>query len=195
MYNFEKLLYPEEKILYKGKPVPGKGHKNLGILTLCTIVFGLIIAMLVYQLKVFWFDPTGILMLLVLLIFECFFIYGLIYNLFIKKRAVADDEYCLTNQRAFKYEYKTGKLVFGYLANYRSIRIANEKDNYGDVIMEIIYKNGNASSLGKEDFKELKNLMLHPNEENMPHITFESVEDPKKILNLILEARTELLKK
>lgn len=192
MYNFEKLLYPGEKILYKGKPVPGKGHKGIGALTISIIAFAFFIFLLIAQLKEHWYDLNSIIILLVLLFFEGIFIYGLIYNLFIKKRIVADDEYCITNQRAFKYESKTGNLVFGYLKNYRSVRAMNVKDNYGDVRMEILYKDG--KTLEKEDLKVLKNLMLHPNEEDMPYILFESIENPEAIVKLIFEARSELRK-
>ena len=30
MYNFEKELIRDEKIIYQGSPVPGKGAKNIG---------------------------------------------------------------------------------------------------------------------------------------------------------------------
>ena len=30
MYNFEEHLGKEEKIIYQGKAVPGKGSKNIG---------------------------------------------------------------------------------------------------------------------------------------------------------------------
>lgn len=194
MYNFEKLLYPDEKILYQGKPTPGKGHKNIIGLLIGEALMIAVEIVLISQLKQF-FDPENLLLAVLFFIMILIFAYGLLYNLIIKKIVVKDDEYCLTNQRAFKYESKTGNLIFGYLANYRSIRALNVKDNFGDVRMEMIYKDGNNTNLAKNDLVELKNLMLHPNEENMPYMLFESIENPEKIVSLIIEARKELQKK
>lgn len=195
MYNFEKLLFPDEKILYQGRPIPGKGHKNIRVTIFMLIFLALIQIIMFYTFKTEGISLDAIVIFLVLFIFEGLLLYSFIYNVFIKKHAVSDDEYCLTNQRAFKYESKTGNLIFGYLANYRSIRTLNVKDNFGDVRMEMIYKNVNNTNLAKNDLVELKNLMLHPNEENMPYMLFESIENPERIVSLIIEARKELQKK
>lgn len=194
MYNFEKLLYPNEKILYQGRSFPGKGKKNIIGLLIGEALMIFTEVILIYQLTQF-LDPKSLLLAFVFFIMILIFGYGILYELFIKKIVIADDEYCLTNQRAFKYESKTGNLVYGYLNNYRSIRAINVKDNFGDVRMEMIYKNGNDTNFTKEDIVEIKNLMLHPNEENMPYMLFESVENPEEIVKLVIEARKELQKK
>lgn len=42
MYDFSRHLQPDEKILYQGRPVPGKGGKPIGWL-LFVIIFLLVI--------------------------------------------------------------------------------------------------------------------------------------------------------
>ena len=196
MYNFSSHLLANEKILYQGQPVPGKGSKSLGGI-LFLICFALFI-----QVALIWsvvtktgdgangVNLTFIIIFLTATEFLGFGIYGLLYNLVLKKKQVADDFYCLTNIRAMKYEAKKNKLVFGYLAYYDDIHCNNVKDNFGDVYMGVV-----ADEKSQNDISSLsviKDLMMNPNPENMPLINFESIEDPYKVMNLVKEAKRDL---
>lgn len=132
-----------------------------------------------------------VIIFLVTLIIEILVIKSLVYKLFIKKRSVSDDYYCLTNRRAFKYESKKDKLVYGYLANYDDIHSDSRKEGYGDVYMGIIYKKTGDSKL---DLSNMKKLLMNPDPENMPCILFESIKSPIKVAKLAREARDELKK-
>ncbi len=196
MYNFESVLLPNEVILYQGRSVPGKGSKvNGGSIFL--ICFALIL-----QTLMIWsvatdsgdgFNFNFIFIFLILTFFGGLGAYDLIYNLIFKKICVADDYYCLTNKRAMKYESKKNKLVFGYLINYVDIKYVNVKDNYGDVYMGVVLDEKNYTD-GVDALGDIKDILLNPNPENMPIIKFESIEDPKKIANLVRDTRLEILK-
>lgn len=112
MYNFENNLLVDEKILYQGKPTPGKGGKSVGGL-LFLICFALgIQALMILSVVTKTGDGAGginlgfIIIFLAATLFLGLGVYGLFYNLFLKKKQVADDFYCLTNKRAMKYEAK-----------------------------------------------------------------------------------------
>lgn len=188
MYNFEQHLEEGENILYIGTPVPGKGSKNLGglLFALC-FVLG-IMALLVWSVVTgigdgaYGIGLNFIIIFAVLLLFIGLVGWGIIYNLLIKKSAVKDDVYCLTNKRAFKYEMRKNKLVYGYLCNYKEVRIDGLKDNYGDVYMGIVYS---ATGDSKQDLSNIKSLMFNPNPKDMPCLTFESIENPNQVVSLI----------
>ena len=190
MYNFEKHLEKDEKILYRGRPIPGKGDKSIGG---CIFI---ILFMALMQGLMIWSVVTGtgdgadginlsfIVIFGVTLLFDGIAFYNIFYLLFFKKKAVSDDYYCLTNKRAFKYESKKDKLVYGYLVNYEDMRCQNTKDGVGDVYMGIIMKE---SSSSEEDLIRVKDIMFNPNPENMPTMLFECVEKPRNVLKIAKE--------
>jgi len=200
MYNFSSHLLADEKILYQGQPVPGKGGKGVG-----GLVF-LICFALAIQIAMIWSVVTGtgdganginlsfIIIFLVATLFLGLGVYGLFYNLVLKKKQVADDFYCLTNMRAMKYEAKKNKLVFGYLAYYDDIHCSNVKDNFGDVYMGIVMDEESTDD-ASQTLSTLKDLMMNPNPENMPFLNFESIEHPYKVMNLAKEAKQNILQK
>lgn len=193
MYNFESKLFNGEKILYTGQPVPGKGHKNFLLLLSALIILICVFILLIVQMFEQGISLNSLVIILVILLFIGLLGYSLIYNLFIKSKAVADDYYCITNQRVLKYESKTDTLRYGYLGNYEEIIATNIKDNYGDVKMEMIYNQGD-SNLTQEQLVELKDLLLHPNPENMPSMLFESIENPIQVANIVKKAKEDLQK-
>lgn len=193
MYNFKKHLDDKESILYQGQAMPDKGDKNIkGFL----LIIGL---MLLIQVIIAWSAVTSDMniakiivaiclnpFIWVTLLFDGLAIYGLVYNTFLKKKILEDVFYCITNKRALKYETKNDKLFFGYLEYYGEMRIDNLKDNFGNLYMGIIADNNT-------NLKTLKDLMFNPNPENMPSITFESIENPDEVLQLAQKARQEIL--
>lgn len=196
MYNFKEHLQEDEKILYEGRPVPGAGSKSIGGL-IFVICFALgIQALMIWSVVTKTGDGAEgvnlgfIIMFLVATLFLGIGVYGLVYNLFLKKRQVADDFYCLTNIRAMKYEAKKDKLVFGYLEYYDDIYCSNVKNKYGDLYMGIVMDDSNSTSA-----HTLVNLMTNPNPENMPFISFESIENPHKVMKLAKSARADMLQK
>lgn len=188
MHNFEQYLEDGENILYIGTPVPGKGSKNLGGLLFALFFVLGIMALPIWSVVAGIGDGKGginfnfIIIVAVLLIFIGFIGWAIIYNLFIKKNAVKDDVYCLTNKRAFKYEIRKNKLVYGYLCNYKEVRIDSLKDNYGDVYMGIICGSTGDS---RQDLSNVTELMFNPNPKDMPWLKFESIENPDQVASLI----------
>lgn len=181
MYNFSNHLLEGEKILYQGQPVPGKGSKSVGG-SLLLICMGLIVGI---------GSLVSIVFFLVAALFLGLGVYVLVYNLILKQKRIADDFYCLTNMRVMKYESKKNKLVFGYLAYYDEIRCNNVKDNFGDLYMGMVI---NESSFLKT-IEYTKKSLTDPDPENMPSITFESIESPYKVEKLVCTAKEELLRK
>lgn len=197
MYNFKQHLEDDEKILYEGQATPGKGEKSVGglifvigfMLCLQIAMIGAVVSKTGDGAK--GIDSDFIFLFLITLAFEGIAVYALIYNFFIKKKAVADDYYCLTNKRAFKYETKKDKLVFGYLVNYEEIEVLNEKENYGDLRMMMVVQENECKQM---DINDIKELIFNPNPEDMPCITFEAIENPYIVLALAQKAREEILK-
>lgn len=195
MYDFNSNLIEDEKIIYEGRPVPGTGSKNIGgplfIIGFITLMQFLLIWSVVTKTGdgAYGITPGFVIIFLVTLLFDAIAIYNLIYTLFIKKKAVADDYYCLTNKRALKYESKKDKLVFGYLINYEDIHYDSRKNGYGDLYMGIIYKETNDSI---QDLNNIKDLLFNKDPKNMPWIIFESIEHPAQVGKLAKNARNEL---
>ena len=187
MYNFSKELESDERIIWQGKPVPGLGGKNTaGIIIL--IIFGLIFtgiplaAIIIDNLN---FSPIIVMLVGLFLLFLG--IKELIYQIFLKKGAISDDYYCITNKRVFKYETKKDKLVYGYIINYEDIEVNNVENNYGDLIVSI--------KVEKTDYsKNIKNIFKYPSPTNMPLIMMESIQDPNILAKTIKDAREQLLK-
>lgn len=202
-FDFNSCLLKDEKILYQGRPTPDKGSKQAGG-TLFLICFSLVLlGLLIWSLVTKTGDGSGgisityIVFFVLSLFFLAIGIYSLVYNLFLKKRMLSDDFYCLTNMRALKYESRKKKLVFGYLAYYSNIICENMKNNYGDLSMSIDIDKVNNKSFDDNnpiDLLHLKDLMLDPNPENMPFIVFQSIKNPKAVCEIAIKARDDVIK-
>lgn len=193
MYNFQEHLEADEKILYQGQPILGKGSLNLkGLLAMLIFLVGCQALMIWSLLNEMGdgFNLSFIFIFGIFTMFDILVLYSIIYNLFLKKHAVADDYFCLTNKRVFKYEEKKQKLIYGYLINYKDIKVVNEKDNYGDLYMGIILEDDEVTA---DELETLKELMFNPEPNNMPNITFESIENPKHVCEIAKQARRELI--
>ena len=195
MFDFSKILDSDEKILYQGRPVVGKGDKSIG-----GSIF-IILFMLVIQVLMIWslvtgtgdgadgITPTFIIIFAATLLFDGIAIYNIIYLKFLKDKTVSDDYYCITNKRALKFESKKDKLVYGYLVNYDIIEIVNQKDNVGDISMHVEIKDNSFEAKNPE---YVKDILMNPNPENMPTMIFECVENPKQVKKIIKDAQKEL---
>ena len=147
MYNFEQHLTTNEQILYQGRAEPGKGGKSSKSLFIVLIM--LIIIQIIMIASIQSNTPGGsggislnfIIIFLTTIAFEILIIYGIVYDLFLKKKEIKNVYYCLTNKRALEFDEKTNVLRFGHLIYYEEIKIYNEKNNYGDVYMGIILAN------------------------------------------------------
>lgn len=120
-------------------------------------------------------------------------IWAFVYHCFFRQKAITGDFYCLTNQRAFKYDSKKDRLVFGYLINYVNMECFFSEGDYGNLRMS----GGMDFNQNEMDFQEvlkLKELMLHPDPQNMPGIEFQSIKNPEEVLEIAKNARNELLK-
>ena len=196
MFDFNQILMANEKILYEGKPTPGKGHKGIaGILGLFAFVFiwcGILIWSVVTQTGdgENGIDGTFIIMFLAGLLFGAVGVYAFIYNVILKKKRVADDIFCLTNMRALKYETTTQKLTSGYLIKYNQIEVQNFKDGFGDVYMGIVAPD---NLTDEQQMIFLKENIFNKNENDMPNMIFECVENPYSIAKIAQQCHEELL--
>lgn len=116
MYNFQKYLEKEEKILYQGQPMKNaETKKNIGLISV--ILFMLFVqGLMIWSLVTKTGDGANginrnfIIVFLVTLFFQGISICDLVYDFFIKKKAIMDHFFCITNKRVFKYEEKKNKL-------------------------------------------------------------------------------------
>lgn len=190
--DFSKYLQNDEKIIQELRPSYGKGstNKNTKAISIILIII-LIIHISVTALIMSSDDKSPIVIITItFLLFEVLSISGLIYNIFIKKKVIQDDYYCITNKRVFKYDLKKDKLVFGYIINY-TFDIRNEKDKAGDLYMQVDLSSLNNSN----DMKIVsitKNILMHPNPTNRPFICFECIEDVNDVYKTILNLQKEL---
>ena len=199
MFDFNKYLMKDEKIIWQGRPNPGKGAK---VDSVSGYIF-VFVFMLLVQVLLIWsvitgtgdgangVDLTFILFFSITLFFQGTIIWNAVYNTFIKPKIIADDYYCLTNKRALKYESKTNKLVYGYLIDYEDTGMINVKGGYGDVFLQ---KRVKESGNDQEDITKLCETVLNHDPTSMPYIKFESIKSPKTVLSLVNKARSGLKK-
>lgn len=91
-----------------------------------------------------------------------------------------------------KYESTKDKLVFGYLASYDDIKCENLENGYGDLYMGMDLEHENDNNV-VETFHTVKEVLLHPDPENMTFIMFESIEKTREVLKIAKEAHNQLL--
>ena len=133
-----------------------------------------------------------IVILVVTFFFDVVCGYSIIYKLFLKRKKIMDDLYCVTNIRTIKYDINENKLSYGFLANYSNIYVCNVKNEYGDIKMEITCKDDNTNKEESNVGNILFKLVTKPNLSNMPIISFESIFEPDKVLEIIVNAKKEL---
>lgn len=196
MYNFEQHLLEDEKILWQGQAVPGKGDKSVG-----GELF-VILGMFLMQVLLIWSvvakvgeganGITGkfILFFVLTLLFDGLCIHSILYKKIFGKHCVKDDYYCLTNKRAFKYELKKDELIYGYLINYEDIKCEFVKGGYGDLYMAVMIKK---SVDGKDEVYSLLDAFTNKDKKNMYFMRFESIEKPSEVKRLAQEARKVLI--
>lgn len=198
MYNFEEHLLENEKILYQGRPVPGKGGKGvLGfifIILFCLIIQGILIWSIVFKVGdgANGLSPTYIMVSLILLVIIGIAIREIYYDLFKKKKDIADEFYCITNLRVLKYKEKDNNLVFGYLDKYDSISYGSVKDGFGDVYFEpLIEEDEKPKNI--VELKKFMNCIKTKNYNGTPYIVFASIEKPFEVIKLAIDARDNIL--
>lgn len=192
MYDFNQYLESDEKILYQGKSVPKSSIGNVIILILVLIAMLLVQFIMIISIREnnLINNPSAIIIFLVMIFFDGAIILGIINNLFLNKKKAKNCFYCLTNKRAFRYDLKDNKLVYGYLINYDDIKIYNIKYNYGDLYMGITYSGTNNY---KNDLVNVTDALFNPDSKNMPSISFSCIENPEYVLSLAKSARAELV--
>ena len=201
MYDFEKILYENEKIIYSGISHPEKGDKSLkGILILAGGSL-LVQFLLIWSVITKTGDGANGITISFIIIYGTFFallilaIVSFINNFFLRKKLLDGNCYCITNRRAIKYEKRKNKLTFGYLVNYPYIECCQIKDNYGDLRFQIDIENVESPEI-TDDISAMsvsKNVLVHPNHENMPYLMFECIEEPDKVRKIAIQARNESL--
>lgn len=189
MYDFSQYLMEGEEILWSDRAVPGKGDKSIGgelfVIGFCLVCQILLIVSVVFGIG----DGAGgmdigfIIMLLAIGLFEVICGYSIIYKKFLKHKQVADDFYCITTKRAFKYEANDDKLVYGFLERYDHVEASNCAGGYGDLVLSVVIDTGN----DEEDLKEFKRVMSEKDPTNMPQLLFESIKSPSSVGRIVKE--------
>lgn len=196
MYDFSMNLTSDEQILYQGNSVSTTVTRNIG-----GYIFLMLFSLGLESLLI-WSVVTGsgdgangingnfILFTIIIMLFFAGGVYGLIYDLFLKKNLVRGKLFCITNKRVLSYDVRKGKLVFGYLENYEKIVINSLQNNIGDIVFSIAEEKVNSNSIS--DLKTVKDLMLNPDPENMPILQLQSVQNPEEVKQIAEQARNEL---
>lgn len=189
MYDFSQYLMEGEEILWSDRAVPGKGDKSIGgelfVIGFCLVCQILLIVSVVFGIG----DGAGgmdigfIIMFLAICLFEVICGYSIIYKKFLKHKQVADDFYCITTKRAFKYEANDDKLVYGFLERYDHVEASNCAGGYGDLVLSVVIDTGN----DEEDLKEFKRVMSEKDPTNMPQLLFESIKSPSSVGRIVKE--------
>lgn len=197
MHNFSQYLMEGEKIVYIDKPVPGTGGKStdgcLFIIGFMALIQFLLIWSVVYKVGdgADGINLTWIILFTTTLFFDGIALWAFFYNYFWKKRAVADDEYCLTNMRVFKYQSKKDEITIGFLENFDRIVSQNCKGGYGDVVFQKQFKNGEEP----QDIKELYDFFKNQDKRNVDFMSFESIKSPRKVVKLAKQCKADFHKK
>lgn len=191
MHNFSQYLMEGEEIVYVDKPVPGTGDKSIGgdlfIIGFMILMQALLIISVVFEIGdgADGININWIIIFTGTLFFDSIAFYDMFYKLFWKKRAVADDEYCLTNMRVFKYESKKDEITIGFLSNFKRIVSQNCRGGYGDVVFQKQFKAGEEP----QDLKELYNFLKYQDKRNIDYMSFESIKSPRKVVKLAKQYR------
>ena len=189
MYDFSQYLMDGEEILWSDRAVPGKGDKSIGgelfVIGFCVVCQIILIVSVVFGIGdgASGIDIGFIVMFLAIGLFEVICGYSIIYKKFLKHKQVADDFYCITNIRAFKYESKDDKLVYGFLERYDHVEATNCDGGYGDLVLSVVIDTGN----DEEDLREFKRVMSEKDPTNMPQLLFESIKSPSSVGRIVKE--------
>lgn len=189
--EFDSYIGQDENILWQGKGVPSKSGKGI-VAMLIIILFAVAVIMAV---ALSWNNGkndtiTGIIFILIALVFVGLGGYTIIYNTFIKSKKVKSLMYCLTDKKAMIYDTESGVMKKGYLDKFAEFRVDNFKNNYGDVYMGIVYQPTDNSG---NDVKNLATLVFKQDTEDMNVIVFQSVQSPYDVLRKAKEANQNLV--
>lgn len=162
--EFINKLDENEEILFYSVSSVDKTSKQYGRLLLgfiTLLLFWILIIIGIKSEKILNFEI--LIVFLTLIILTICLIYGLVYNMFLKYKN-KNNEYFITNKRIASYNSKKG-LRIENISDIEYIGIVREKNNYGDIIFSFY-----ANNL----IEQMKNNM-----------SFEGVENPRKIVDLI----------
>lgn len=181
MYDFSKILEDNEEILWEGKPVVRTGLKQIGGL-LFLLLFSLTgSSLLIWSVWAKVGDGESginldfILLFGIFLFFAVIALYNIIYVLFLKNKKIANEYYCITNQRALRYEGKKDELIYGYIQNYDVVITERVEGKYGDVVMSVAY----------DDNADIYTIIQKQDSCNRRQMHFQCIEDPRKIARMI----------
>ena len=189
--NIESILMDGEEVLWQGKGVPNKTRKNTLTFSIFIIIFIVLLFVIISSIgKNGNGLITGLVFIVVFLLFIAIFGYGIFYNCFIKNKKIQSEIYYLTNKRAIIYDSEAVEFSYGFLEKFEEICVDNQSGSFGDINMSIEYKETGDS---KKDGVNIAKLMFKPDKTDMPVISFKSIEKPRKIIKLIREAKKNLV--
>ena len=169
--EFISKLEEDEKLLWDGVSDVSKTSKQYG-----RFLLGFAVLLLFWILLMLGMNREKILnirfliLFIVLSILTICFIYGFIYNVFLKYKN-KNNEFFVTNKRIALYHPKRGFRIES-ISNIEHIGIAREKNNYGDLSFH--FRSNNLT-------EQMKTGM-----------SFEGVENPRKVVELICEINNEI---
>lgn len=195
MYDFSQHLEVDEKIIYQGQSFHGKGNNGIKEFFIVKIVALVVDIPLFIMIFFPSYSNADILTYIFFSLFSVFFNYTAIYQIYYarkKRKQLANNFYCLTNQRAIKYDYNNNEIFFGSLRQYEDVRCYRVKDGYGDLYMGIILENGGSTG---EELSTATKMLKDPDSTDMPYMEFTSIKDPESVKNLIIKVRQDILNK
>lgn len=192
MYDFSSKLLGEEKILWQGQAVPGKGDRSIGglivYLVVCLSMCALIFLASTDE------DKGNFLWWIFVLhmgLFVFIGIYCICDQLWLKDKHIKGRSYCLTNMRAMSYDSKKDALLIGYLENFDIIMTDNVAGGYGDLIFSWDFDKRTFYS--RKAGLEFAKAVLNRDFNNIHIISFSSIQHPGKVKKMAIEAKKELM--
>lgn len=192
MYDFSSKLLGEEKILWQGQAVPGKGDRSIGglivYLVVCLGMWALFLLPADYE----WKGELGWwIMFFIMGLFVFIGIYCICNQLWLKDKHIKGRSYCLTNMRAMSYDSKKDALLIGYLENFDIIMTDNVAGGYGDLVFSRDFDKGTLDS--REAGLNFAKAVVQRDFNNIHTISFSSIQHPGKVKKMAKEAKKELM--
>ena len=194
MNNFNECLRDNEKIIWSGKPNPKKRGKDIAG-EIFLIIFTIVVqAIMVFSVTHEIGDGKAgislgfIIIFLAVTFFGVISIYSIISKLFLMNYKTKKDEYCITDKRVIVYKGRKKEIWYGNIINYYNIETNNVKKKYGDLILAVEYLDEN------EGLKTLGKNLINPDKTNLAFINLVSIENVKKVKDLVTKQRQELIK-
>lgn len=187
MFNFSQYLQDGEQILYQGKSSFNKGSVFFKIVCSIIILCAIIIFTFVTWIEIKVVDIDFFNLFVIFLVTILFLTVGIsIFRFYFrrKKENVRNVFFCITNIRIMKYASRENKLYSGYLKLYDDIHCYNKKNNYGDLYFGNILNNKLSDSTVVSE-------KMNTNQNNVPCIILESIENPELVLNIVKKVRND----